>query len=63
VSADTGQLRAIEAKNDQLLSEMGRLRGSIGDLVEVLEKLVEAAVTSGRDQHGTLLQLVPRDKR
>jgi len=60
MNVDTPQLRVITAERDQLRSELPQIRGSIARLTEAIEKPVEAAVSNGRDQQGTLLQLVPR---
>lgn len=63
MNVDTGQFRAITAERDQLQSELPQIRGSIARLAEAIEKLVEAAVTNGRGQQGTLLRLAPRSER
>lgn len=63
MNADSGQLRVIAAQNEQLLRELGYVRGAIATLAEALEKLLGAAEPTGRGQQGKLLRLAPRSKR
>ena len=63
MNADSGQLRVIAAQNDQLLTELGHVRGAIATLAEVLEKLLGAAEPTGSGPQGKLLRLAPRSKR
>ena len=49
MSADSGQLRVIAAQNDQLLTELGRVRGAVATLAEAIDRLVDAAAANGSE--------------